>query len=477
MLDARATVCILVGGVAGAAVTWAVLSQQRRGVDAPAVAPPSEDALEKAERRAAAFRDDDGGGMPMEELLEKDEIVKEQLTRNVQFFGADAQAAVSRAFVVVVGLGGVGSHAAHMLLRSGVGRLRLIDFDQVTVSSLNRHCVATRQDVGLSKATCLERHFRDIMPEAQLDARAQMYTAAAEDDLLGPWCQEGRAPQHPDYVIDAIDNIGTKVDLVAACKRRGLRLLCCAGAGSKCDPTRLRFVDISESSLDALGRAVRARLKRSYGIDSGVELLLSTEAARCGLVASEEVQASDSPADFQVVPNFRVRTVPVLGTSPTAFGVAAAARVLTELAGAPFLGEPTPLLQGKQYAGLLEGLYDRECTRVGHADDVHVDVDDVIFLVRSVWKGLSVRRLGVAHGRDKGRWRKTGDLALVRWDRTKPADVCNLVLMTHDEADRHEQDSLERVRLEEPALWAWVERHLRLARLEYYGAAESSEAG
>ncbi len=60
---------------------------------------------------------------------------------------------------------GVGSHAAHLLLRSGVGRLRLIDFDQVTLSSLNRHAVATRADVGIPKATCLQRHFQDILPE------------------------------------------------------------------------------------------------------------------------------------------------------------------------------------------------------------------------------------------------------------------------------------------------------------------------
>ena len=70
---------------------------------------------------------------------------------------------------------GVGSHAAHMLLRSGVGRLRLIDFDQVTLSSLNRHAVATRADVGTPKALALARHFRDISPETSVDARVAMY--------------------------------------------------------------------------------------------------------------------------------------------------------------------------------------------------------------------------------------------------------------------------------------------------------------
>jgi hypothetical protein len=138
-----------------------------------------------------------------------DDILSEQLTRNVQFFGLRAQKVIARSFVVVVGLGvgarrrrgvlgwgvgwggvgtrlacggsaaangrltaqpapsaqGVGSHAAHMLLRSGVGRLRLVDFDQVTLSSLNRHAVAVRADVGTSKAACLQRHFAEILPE------------------------------------------------------------------------------------------------------------------------------------------------------------------------------------------------------------------------------------------------------------------------------------------------------------------------
>jgi hypothetical protein len=67
-------------------------------------------------------------------------------------------------------LQGVGSHAAHLLLRSGVGKLRLVDFDQVTLSSLNRHAVATRQDVGIPKATCLQRHFQQIMPEVRHQA-------------------------------------------------------------------------------------------------------------------------------------------------------------------------------------------------------------------------------------------------------------------------------------------------------------------
>ena len=150
----------------------------------------------------------------------------------------------------------MGSHAAHLLLRSGVGRLRLIDFDQVSLSSLNRHALATRADVGMPKATCLkvgtwvllfhlisgashvaaknspplyigpavslQEHFRQLVPEAEVDARVAMYTAEAEQELLSG---------DPDFVIDAIDNIDTKVLLLVACKRRDIPVLCVAGAG------------------------------------------------------------------------------------------------------------------------------------------------------------------------------------------------------------------------------------------------------
>ena len=204
-----------------------------------------------------------------------DEIVAEQFTRNVQFFGIEAQKKVADAFVVVIGLGGVGSHCAHMLLRSGVSNLRLVDFDLVSVSSLNRHALATRSDVGTSKADCLKSHFEKIYPEAQIEAKVMLYERSREELLLGG---------HPDFVVDCIDNVETKVDLLAACVWRNIQVIACGGAGAKCDPTRIRLVDIAESAVDPLARAVRHRLKREYRIETGIWVLLSTEKPKCDLV-------------------------------------------------------------------------------------------------------------------------------------------------------------------------------------------------
>ncbi|KAJ7561562.1 hypothetical protein O6H91_03G033300 [Diphasiastrum complanatum] len=177
----------------------------------------------------------------------EDEIIEEHLTRNIQFLGLESQLQVHKAFVVVIGLGGVGSHAAAMLLRSGVGKLRVVDFDQVSLSSLNRHAVATRADVGLPKALCLKEHFARIFPECVVDARVQMFDPRSEAELLG---------DTPDFVLDCIDNIDTKVFLLASCVRRGLKVISATGAGARADPTRIRVADLRESSNDPLSRSV-----------------------------------------------------------------------------------------------------------------------------------------------------------------------------------------------------------------------------
>ncbi|KAI3426846.1 hypothetical protein D9Q98_006792 [Chlorella vulgaris] len=388
--------------------------------------------------------------------FEQDEILAEQLTRNVQFFGLEAQKTIGGSFVVVVGLGGVGSHAAHLLLRSGVGRLRLIDFDQVTLSSLNRHCLATRADVGLPKATVLAQHFKDIVPEAAVEARVQMYTGEGEEALLGGG---------PDFVIDAIDNIDTKVDLLAACKRRGIPVLCCAGAGAKADPTRLRLVDVAEAAADPLARAVRHRLRRDHGITEGLTILLSAEKPRCGLVYGGAEGAN--PLDYQVMPNFRIRTIPVLGTTPALFGMAAAAHVLCALAGQPFTPQPHFLVQPRQFTGIYDALVEREELRFGTAEGVGVDAAEVEALVKDVWRGHSARRPHPPSN-DKGITRSVGHLTLTRWDPARAATVDNLVLLTHAEADEHEQQqSLEELRRREPELCRRVEAVLSRARHDF----------
>lgn len=114
----------------------------------------------------------------------EESLIHEQLSRNIAFLGKENVEKIRKSFVIVVGAGGVGSWAALMLLRSGVERIRIIDFDQVTLSSLNRHAVATQADVGTPKVKAIHKHFKQIMPQADVDARIELFSMANADDLL-----------------------------------------------------------------------------------------------------------------------------------------------------------------------------------------------------------------------------------------------------------------------------------------------------
>lgn len=391
--------------------------------------------------------------LPVEDFLH-DEIIKEQFTRNVQFFGDAGQLKVHRAFVVVVGLGGVGSHAAAMLLRSGVGKLRLIDFDQVSLSSLNRHAVATRADVGMSKAVCLQSHFQRIFPECQVETRNQMFDASTQDELLSG---------SPDYVLDCIDNIDTKVALLAACVKKGLKVLSATGAGARVDPTRIRIADLKESSNDPLSRSVRHRLRREHGILGGIPVVFSLEKPKVKLLPFKGPNGEDAlPSDYQVVPGFRVRIIPVMGTIPAIFGQVMATYVVTQIAGMPVQTEPVVNLDVEHYGILHRRLIEREELQFGSAEAVEVDREEVAYIVRELWRGRSARdQDSTSVGR--GMWRSMNNLTLTRWDRSRAPTIDNLVLLTFDEAEAHESTTLEDLAFDECEFYSMVESVLARA--------------
>ncbi|XP_057492640.1 tRNA threonylcarbamoyladenosine dehydratase 2 isoform X1 [Actinidia eriantha] len=387
-----------------------------------------------------------------------DEIFSEQLTRNIQFFGIESQQKVSASYVVVIGLGGVGSHAASMLLRSGIGRLLLVDFDQVSLSSLNRHAVATREDVGIPKAHCLKRHFSLIFPECHVDAKVLLYDASSEEEILSG---------DPDFVLDCIDNIDTKVALLAACVRRGLKVLSATGAGARADPTRIRVADLRESTNDPLSRSVRHRLRKDYGIEGGIPVVFSLEKPKAKLLPFKgQSGEEENPSDYQVVPGFRVRIIPVLGTIPAIFGQVMASYVVTQLAGFEVQTEPLVNFDMDHYRVLHQRLIEHEELLYGTSMQVQVDVEEVMYIAKELWHGRSARNQST---KDVGRgmWRSINDLMLVRWDRAKPASISNLILLRFKEADEHELRTLEDVKDKEPEFFARVASVLKRAEVDF----------
>ena len=119
-----------------------------------------------------------------------------------------------------------------MLVRSGIGRIRLIDFDQVTLSSLNRHAVASLEDVGTPKVQCLKKALLAVAPWVNIEIRNTIWELEVAKELL---------KGNPSYVVDAIDNIDTKVDLLYFCKTNNIPVISSMGAGCKSDPSRVRY--------------------------------------------------------------------------------------------------------------------------------------------------------------------------------------------------------------------------------------------
>ncbi|KAF8152998.1 hypothetical protein B0H34DRAFT_773838 [Crassisporium funariophilum] len=356
----------------------------------------------------------------LEESLNYDEdLIREQLARNYAFFGEDGMAKVRGGSVVVVGCGGVGSWAAVMLIRSGVSKIRLVDFDYVTLSSLNRHATAGLNDVGTPKVKCIEKTLKQIAKWVEVDSRIELWRKEDGGHLL-----EGA-----DWVIDAIDNIQTKVDLLHHCHSNNIKVFSSMGASTKCDPTRIQISDISNTIYDPLARAVRRRL-RLLGVNSGIPVVYSTEVpGDVKLLPLPEEEFQKGPVkELGVFDDFRVRILPVLGPIPSIFGLNIATYILCELAGKP-ISNPLPIKNRKKlYERIYRDLLHRESKLAGHQiNKLPIDEDDVALIFEDLHKGRSVIPPHDIPTRP----------TLVRWDPSHPLTVDNCVVFEHGDAEKH----------------------------------------
>ncbi|CAM1506300.1 Fc.00g059410.m01.CDS01 [Cosmosporella sp. VM-42] len=376
-----------------------------------------------------------------------EELILEQLARNRVFLKPEGLEKLRNSFVVVVGVGGVGSHCVAALARSGVSKIRLVDFDQVSLSSLNRHAVATLADVGTPKVQCLQRRLIAIAPWVKWDMRQEKFDGAVATSLLGPWEENG---QPPDFVVDAIDNIDSKVDLLKYCAENKIPVISSMGAGCKSDPTRIIVGDIGTSTDDGLSRATRRRLKLQ-GITSGIPVVYSTEKAGDGkaelLPLPEEEFEKGTVGDLAAMPNFRVRILPVLGTMPAIFGLTVANHIILTITGYPTDYIPAKG-RDKMYDGILGFVAGSEekLARLFGADVVGmktpITVGDVAFAAEELYQGRSIIT-GIPTKLVLIRWRKPAKVNMTTLGEGKDLQKCStvrlsdLVLMTKEEAARH----------------------------------------
>ena len=410
----------------------------------------------------------------------------EQVSRHTLYFGESGMQALQNARVCVVGVGGVGSHAATALARSGLGALRIVDFDQVSLSSLNRHACATLGDVGRPKVTVLQHYLRAICPDPQylqLDAINEMYTVdQGAARILDTTATNGTKPSF-DIVIDAIDDIPTKAQLIADCWQRSIRVVSCMGAGGKSDVTRLHVSDLRGAAKDPLATKLRHYLKKLLPASEPylddmerLAILYSSEKTVVGLADFTAHQKAAGIQHFGAVDGMRIRIVPVLATMPAVMGQALAAVALTELGGKPFQAVPGERIGRNARNKILQKLKSRQQKVMQqHQNQVNdmeaamaaggclvnddtlwigpvwIDEDDVEYLLE-LWRNrcaVTQARLGVT-------------LELVRWDAAQPCACHNLVLMSQKAAQEFQVTGKEGL---DPAVRAAIQERLATSRL------------
>ena len=212
-----------------------------------------------------------------------------------RLYGAGSVAKLAQRHVCVVGVGGVGSWAAEALARSGVGRLTLIDADEVCVSNTNRQLHALDGEYGKPKVGVMAARLHAINPALRLEAIERFLTTSTLDELLD---------RGYDAVLDACDAFRVKVEMTAWCRRRKLPLIVCGSAGGRTDPTMIRVRDLSRTEQDALLSLMRRKLRQEFRFPSnrdryfGVPAVYSLENVRYpqadGSVCGTRPEGSDS---------------------------------------------------------------------------------------------------------------------------------------------------------------------------------------
>ena len=192
--------------------------------------------------------------------------MEDQFTRTRMLIGDDAVQRLANAHVAVFGVGGVGGYVVEVLARSGVGAIDIIDNDTVNITNINRQIIALHSTIGQPKVDVTAVRIKDINPNCRVEKFNMFYLPenAGTIDL-----------SKYDYVVDCIDTVTAKIELIKRCHTLGKPIICSMGTANKMDPTQFRIVDITETSIDPLAKILRKKL-RHIGIEH-VKVVFSPE--------------------------------------------------------------------------------------------------------------------------------------------------------------------------------------------------------
>lgn len=195
--------------------------------------------------------------------------MQEQFTRTALLLGEEGIHKLNRSRVAVFGIGGVGGYTVEALARSGVGHFLLVDNDKVALSNLNRQIIATLDTVGKYKTRVMKERILSINPQAEVETRECFFLPEnAEEFDFSSF----------DYVVDAVDTVAAKLELVVRAQKAGVPIISSMGAGNKLDPTRFEVADIYQTSVCPLARVMRRELK-ARGV-KGLKVVYSREEPR-----------------------------------------------------------------------------------------------------------------------------------------------------------------------------------------------------
>lgn len=176
-----------------------------------------------------------------------------RFSRTELLLGEEGMKIIKGSKVAVFGIGGVGSFACETLVRSGLGEIILIDYDIIDITNINRQIHATSKTVGLFKVEVMKDRLLDINPNLKIQIYNEIYSDESKNRLLS---------LDYDYVIDAIDMVSSKINLIENCKKLNIPIISCMGAGNKINPTMLQIGDIYKTDTCPLAKVMRNELRK-----------------------------------------------------------------------------------------------------------------------------------------------------------------------------------------------------------------------
>ena len=213
----------------------------------------------------------------------------DRFVRTALVFGDEGMERLTKARVAVFGVGGVGGHCVQALARAGIGAIDVFDDDVVSVSNINRQAVAMTSTIGRPKVEVIRDQILDINPEAVVTCHQMFYTPEIADSVEFS-CY--------DYIVDAIDTVKAKVELICRAKELGVSIISAMGAGNKLDPTRFEVEDLSKTSVCPLCRVMRTQLKKR-GVVHHKVVYSREEPVR---VVADESNGRHAPGSVSFVP-------------------------------------------------------------------------------------------------------------------------------------------------------------------------------